>query len=211
MPLDAGSVRARLPHREVVWLDTVGSTMTEAARLAAAGCPHGTVVGADEQTAGQGRHGRSWYSEKDAGLYVSVVLRPELPADSLTSLTLALGLATREAILNSSGILCDLKWPNDLLANGKKCAGILAQGTPAAVIAGVGINVNQEGFPGELAETAASLRLVSGRPHSREDLLVRLLLSVDKFAALLQEEGSERVIRLYSEAARKGVVHAAGS
>jgi BirA family biotin operon repressor/biotin-[acetyl-CoA-carboxylase] ligase len=138
------------------------------------------------------------------------VLRPELPLEALTSLTLALGLAAREAILDATGISCDLKWPNDLLADGKKCAGILAQGTSAAVIAGVGINVNQEGFAGELAGTATSLRLVSGRPHSREDLLVRLLLSVDKFTALLREDGSERVIRLYSEAARKGVVHAAG-
>lgn len=211
MPLDAGSVRARLPHRELVWLDTTGSTMTEAARLAAAGCPEGTVVGADEQTAGQGRHGRSWHSEKDAGLYISVVLRPELPPAALTSLTLALGLATREAILDATGISCDLKWPNDLLAGGKKCAGILAQGTPAAVIAGVGINVNQDSFPGELASTATSLRLVSGRPHSREDLLVRLLLSIDRFAEVLQKEGNERIFRLYSEAARKGVVHASGS
>ncbi|HSW50143.1 MAG TPA: hypothetical protein VLH09_08210, partial [Bryobacteraceae bacterium] len=145
------------------------------------------------------------------GLYVSVVLRPQLAQEVLSSLTLALGLATREAILDATGVSCDLKWPNDLLADAKKCAGILAQGTPAAVIAGVGINVNQERFPGELAGTATSLRLVSGRPHSREDLLVRLLLSIDKFTALVREDGSERVIRLYSEAAKKGVVHAAGS
>jgi BirA family transcriptional regulator, biotin operon repressor / biotin---[acetyl-CoA-carboxylase] ligase len=211
MPLDAGSVRARLPRHELLWLETAGSTMTEAARLAAAGCPDGTVVGADEQTAGQGRHGRNWHSEKETGLYISIVLRPELPPEALLSLTLALGLATRQAILEATGVACGLKWPNDVLAGGKKCAGILAQGTRAAVIAGIGVNVNQENFPPELAGTATSLRLISGRFHSREDLLVQLLLSVSRFTALLREEGSEPVIRLYSVAARKGVDHAAGN
>ena len=211
MPLDAGSVRARLPRHELIWLESTGSTMTEAARLAASGCPDGTVVGADAQTGGQGRHGRSWHSEKDTGLYVSIVLRPELQPEALSALTLALGLATREAILDATGIACDLKWPNDVLAGGKKCAGILAQGTRAAVIAGIGVNVNQECLPAEIESTATSLRLVSGRPHSREDLLVQLLLSIGRFTTMLREEGSEPVIRLYSEVARKGKDHAAGS
>jgi BirA family biotin operon repressor/biotin-[acetyl-CoA-carboxylase] ligase len=209
IPLDAHSVRARLPGREIVWLETTGSTMTEAARLAASDCPDGTIVGADEQTGGQGRQGRSWHSEKGTGLYVSIVLRPELPPERLPALTLALGLAVREAILEVAGVVCILKWPNDLLADGRKCGGILARATSAAVIAGIGINVNQETFPGDLADTATSLRLVTGLDHSREDLLVRLVLSVTRFTALLREEGSEAVIRLYSETARKVNDHAA--
>ncbi len=211
MPLDAGSVRARLPGREIVWLETTGSTMAEAARLAASGCPNGTIVGAEEQTSGQGRHGRSWYSEKGSGLYVSIVLRPELPPEALSALTLALGLAAREAILEATGIACDLKWPNDLVADGRKCAGILTHATGSAAITGIGINVNQERFPAELMNTATSLRLVSGHEHSREELLVQLVLSVDRFTSLLRKEGSGLIIRLYSEAAKKGHDHAAGS
>ena len=211
MALDVVRVRERLPQREVVWLETTGSTMVEAARLAAAGCPQGTVVVAEEQTAGQGRHGRSWHSEKGAGLYVSIVLRPQLPAGSILTLTLALGLATQEAMLHATGIACDLKWPNDILAGGKKCAGILAQRTGEAVISGIGINVNQETFPADIRGLATSLRMLSGRVQSREDLLVHLLLSVDKYTKLLHEEGSRWIIGLFSRASRKGRDHAAGS
>ena len=206
MPLDADSIRARLPGREVVWLDTTASTMTEAA-----GRPPGTVVVADHQSAGQGRQGRVWYSEKGTGLYVSVVLRPGIPPETLPTLTLALGLAVREAILRSTGVVCALKWPNDVLAGGRKCAGILAQGTPAAVVAGVGINVNQETFPPELADSATSLKLVSGRAHSRLELLVHLLEAVDKYAGLLQQEGSERIIGLYSRPPEIGDDHVVGA
>jgi BirA family biotin operon repressor/biotin-[acetyl-CoA-carboxylase] ligase len=199
MPLDADSLRARLPQRDVVWLDSTTSTMTEAA-----GCRPGTVVVADEQSAGQGRQGRVWYSEKGTGLYVSIVLRPELPPETLPAITLALGLAVREAILRSTGIACGLKWPNDVLAGGRKCAGILAQGTSAAVVAGIGINVNQERFPSELGDSATSLKIVSGRAHSRLELLVHLLEAVDKYAGLLQQEGSERIIGLYSRPPERG-------
>ncbi len=202
MLLDAGSVRARLPEREVVWLETTGSTMTEAARLLAAGCREGTAVVAEEQTAGQGRQGRGWHSEKGAGLYVSIILHPLLPPDSLPALPLALGLAAQEAILRATGIACELKWPNDVLAGGKKCGGILARTAGGAVICGIGINVNQEAFPAELAGVATSLKLVSGLAQSREDLLVSLVLSVDKFSKLLREEGRERIIGRYTRASR---------
>jgi len=211
MFLDAGSVRARLPEREVVWLETTGSTMAEAARLAAAGCREGTAVVAEEQTAGQGRHGRTWHSQKGAGLYVSIVLRPELPPDSLLTLTLALGLAAQEAILGVTGIPTSLKWPNDVLAGGRKCAGILVQRTGEAVIAGIGVNVNQKIFPADLQGLATSLRMESGRVQSREDLLVDLLLSVDKYTSLLREQGSQWIIGLYSRASRRGGNHAAGA
>jgi len=180
MPFDADLVRARIPGRRIVWLESTASTMTEAARLAAEGCAPGTAVGADEQSAGQGRHGRRWHSERDAGLYVSILLGKDYPPDSLPGLTLALGLAAREAILRATGLSCELKWPNDLLLDGRKCAGILVVRTAAAVIAGIGVNVNQGSFPAELAASATSLRMASGAEHSREDLLVHLLAAVDK-------------------------------
>ncbi len=198
MPLDLGRIRFGLANREIHWFDTIGSTMTEAARLAAANCAHGTTVVAEEQTAGQGRHGRGWHSERKAGLYVSVVLRFPLPQDVLPVLTLALGLAVQDAIARAAGIACDLRWPNDVLVNGKKCAGILVQLIDGAAVAGIGVNVNQTLFPPELAGIATSLQLASGRPHSREDLLVQLLETVDCFGRILVEDGKDEILRLYS-------------
>jgi BirA family biotin operon repressor/biotin-[acetyl-CoA-carboxylase] ligase len=202
MPLDAGLLRSRLPGRELVYLETTPSTMTEAARLAAAGRPAGAMVVAEQQTAAQGRQGRSWHSEAETGLYVSIVLRPGLGSGPLATLTLALGLAVQEAIAASTGVRCALKWPNDVLAGGKKCAGILCTAAGSAVIAGVGVNVNHDCFPPELADSATSLKMVSGRPHSREDLLVELASSVDRYCRLLVEQGPDRVMRLYTERAR---------
>src|SRR6202142_2440869 len=143
--------------RRVEWFASIDSTMTVAARLAREGCPSGTVVGADEQTAGIGRHGHSWHSEPGAGLYVSVVLRLHLSSDALPVVMLALSLATQQAIAEVTGLAPDLRWPNDVLIDEKKCAGILAQFEGDAVIAGIGINVGHTQFPPDLAPIATSL------------------------------------------------------
>lgn len=198
--LDLERLRAAFPERLIVWHETTGSTMTEAARLAAEGCPSGSVVGAEEQTAGQGRLGRSWYSEKGTGLYVSIVLRLPLEPAGLPVLTLALGLAAAEAITRAAGTACDLRWPNDVLVAGKKCAGILVQLLEGAVVAGIGINVNQTRFPAELEPVATSLRLATGREQSREALLIELLAAVDSFLNILLEEGSDAILRLFTQA-----------
>jgi BirA family biotin operon repressor/biotin-[acetyl-CoA-carboxylase] ligase len=199
MPLDLETIRTRLPHRRIVWFDSAGSTMTEASRLASENCPSGTAVVAEEQISGQGRLGRKWYSEKGSGLYVSVVMRLPLPPDSMPVLTLALGLAAQDAIARSTGLACDLRWPNDLLLAGKKCAGILVQLLENSAVAGIGINVNQFRFPAELSETATSLRVVSERTQSREDLLVHLLEAIDSFCTILVEDGKEQILRLYTQ------------
>src|SRR5579862_9228277 len=126
MPFDLAVVRARLPGRPIDWFSSVSSTMTLAARMAHDGCPSGTVVGADGQVAGIGRHGHTWHSEAEAGLYASIVLRVPLGSSDLPLVMLALGLAAQEAIVQVSGLAADLRWPNDVLIHGKKCAGILA-------------------------------------------------------------------------------------
>ena len=200
MALDIEWVRARLPGRQIVWREITGSTMTEAARLAAAGCRSLTAVVAEEQLAGQGRQGRIWHSERATGLYVSIVLRLPLTAREAPVLTLALGLAAAEAISRTTDLACDLRWPNDLLMAGKKCAGILIQVEEPAFIAGIGINVNQTAFPKELAETATSLRLITGLLQSRERLLVNLLAAVDSFTKMLIEGGKEPVLRMFARA-----------
>lgn len=200
MPLDLAWVRSRLPDRPVYWHATLPSTMIEAGRLAGGGCPSGTMVVADEQTAGVGRYGRAWHSEAEAGLYVSIVLRSSLPGNALPVMTLALGLATSEAILKAADLVCDLRWPNDVLLHSKKCAGILSQLDDSAIIAGIGINVNHSSFPEEISGMATSLRLAGGRIHSRERLLVELASSVDNFSGLLEDRGTSAILTMFSQA-----------
>jgi BirA family biotin operon repressor/biotin-[acetyl-CoA-carboxylase] ligase len=197
---DLGAVRARLPDRRMDWHSVIGSTMTEASQLAAAGAPSGTVVGADEQTAGQGRHGRSWHSEPGSGLYFSVILRHQFKPVNLPVVTLALGLAVRDAILHAADLVCDLRWPNDVLIQSKKCAGILTELQGSAIIAGVGINVNHSSFPRELRDIATSLRLAGARVYSREGLLVELLPAIDSYCALLESDGREPILVMFSRA-----------
>ena len=171
-------VRARLPGRQIDWFDSLDSTMIEARRDP----QPGRIVGAEEQTAGIGRHGRKWISESGAGLYVSIVLA----AKPIPVVMLALGLATREAVGNA-----DLRWPNDVLVNGKKCAGVLAQLEGDTIIAGIGINVSQTEFPDDLETPATSLRL-EGVQIAREDLLVALVELVDRYTGLDSDEILQR-------------------
>jgi BirA family biotin operon repressor/biotin-[acetyl-CoA-carboxylase] ligase len=197
--LDVEAVRARFPGRVIQWFDSVPSTMPLTAKLAAEGAAHGTVVGAEEQTAGQGRLGRSWHSEAGRGLYVSIVLRSAQAAGAFPGLTLAVGLATQEAILRSCGVHCDLRWPNDILIGEKKCAGILLNREGAAAIAGIGINVNHKSFPPEIAPLATSLRLAAGHEFSREKLLVELLDSVEAYCEMIDRDGIEPILRLFTQ------------
>jgi len=200
MSLDLKSVREALPGRLIHYLPTTASTMEEAARLARNGSPSGTTVVADEQTAGRGRHGRVWHSEPESGLYVSVVLLPAMRVESLPVLALALGLATAQAIKRTAGLACDLRWPNDVLIDERKVAGILVELADGAAIAGIGINVNHPSFPEGLRDEAASLRLASGRVQSREALLLALLKSVDSFSKMFFEGGPQPVIQMFSRA-----------
>ena len=201
MALNVDAVRERLGGRRIEWHRSLATTMTEAARLAAEGCESGTVVGADEQTAGHGRHGRAWHSEAGAGLYVSIVLRYTFAPDDLPAVTLALGLAGADAILKTTDLGCDLRWPNDVLIQSKKCGGILARMEGTAIIAGIGINVNHASFPRELEKIATSLRIASsGRMHSREQLLVELVNGVDNYCALLEREGRKPILEMFARA-----------
>jgi BirA family transcriptional regulator, biotin operon repressor / biotin---[acetyl-CoA-carboxylase] ligase len=198
MPLDLATLRAALPGRELVYLDVCESTMTEAARLAESGAPSGTIVVAGQQTAGQGRYRRLWHSEPESGLYVSFVLRLALRAESARVLSMALGLATAEAIARAADVRADLRWPNDVLLGEKKCAGILVQIEAGAFVAGIGINVNHAAFPPELNAIATSLRIASGRPQSRESVLIHLAGTVDSFTRMLAEAGREPVLAMFS-------------
>jgi BirA family biotin operon repressor/biotin-[acetyl-CoA-carboxylase] ligase len=158
----------------VQFFASVGSTNDVAAPL-----PAGSVVVAEEQTAGRGRRGHTWFSPPGAGLYVSVVLMPGGahvdPARATMLLTLAAGVALAEGTEAATGLPIDLKWPNDLLVSRRKLAGILAEANGAKVVLGYGINVTAGAFPPELRDRATSLESELGRPIDRDALLAETL------------------------------------
>lgn len=200
MPIDAKTIAEQRPPNAIHYFAVLGSTMTEAFRLALAGAPHGTVVIADEQTAGVGRFGRHWLSEPESGIYCSILLRLPLEPSALPVITLALGLATAEAIEQTTGIDCDLRWPNDVLVGERKVAGILAQLQDGCVVAGIGINVNQSVLPGDLRTPATSLKMASGKTFAREPIVIALLERLDAVCSLLVTEGTEAIVRAFMAA-----------
>lgn len=177
----------------IVRLKETPSTMIEARQH-----EPGTAVVAEAQTAGMGRGGRSWYSPPGLGLYVSIVLEPPCELEKLPVVTLALGLACQQAIQKIAGVTCDLRWPNDLLLNGKKCGGILVELHAGKVIAGIGINVNHLEFPEELRDLATSLRIITGREFNLDEVLEAVLDSVEEHVQLLKQQGTEPILRLFA-------------
>lgn len=173
-------LKGSLFGKRVLHFFKTDSTNRVAMELGYAGEPEGTVVMAESQTAGRGRSGRTWQSERGTGLYFTVLLRPRLSPAQAPLLTMLAGISAHDAIQAQTGLLPELKWPNDLLLNGKKLGGILTEmhAEPDAVrfvIVGMGINVNQEKFPAELSTIATSIRKESGRMTYRLELLARLL------------------------------------
>src|SRR5215472_8189876 len=139
----------------------IDSTNSVAMALGERGEPHGSVVIAEEQTAGRGRAGHTWHSEKTNGIYMTVLLRPPLPPQQAPIITLAAGLAVRDSILEQTDLAPDLRWPNDLLFAGKKFCGILTEMNAEQdqihfVAVGIGINVNHDRVPSELSAIATS-------------------------------------------------------
>lgn len=173
----------------------VGSTNVAAMRYAADGEPEGAVFLAEQQTAGRGRGGHTWESAQSAGIYASVVLRPTLPPADALLLSLIAGIAVAEAVEQTTGLHPDLRWPNDVLLDGRKFCGILTEmnAEPTRVryvVVGIGINVNQTSFSGDLATIATSLRMESGREWSRVELTAALLKSLDSEYRKLVEGGA---------------------
>ncbi len=189
--------------QKIVHYFRTGSTNDDAFRLAAEGAPHGTVVLAEEQTAGRGRFGRSWYSEKSAGIHCSVLLRPPLSPAAAPALTLMAGVAAREAVAEATGLEADIRWPNDLLLRGKKCCGILTEMNAEldrlhAVVLGIGINVNHREMPHELRSLATSLRIEGGRTYSRVQVLAALLRALERQYHVLLRDGAPAIVRAWS-------------
>ncbi len=183
----------------------IGSTNTAAMAAAAEGAPEGSVFLAEEQTAGRGRGANAWQSPQSSGIYCSAVLRPALPPAEVLVLSLAVGLAVVAAIQYvDPRVTLELKWPNDVLIDGKKVSGILTEMNAEAtrvryIVVGIGINVNQKSLPSELHAT--SLRLATGSEWSRVELVTALLKSVDReYRQLLEDpEARASILRRFSE------------
>ncbi len=190
--------------RRIFHFFKVDSTNSVAMQLGESGEPHGAVVVAEEQTAGRGRAGRSWTSEKSAGIYCSILLRPPIPPAHAPLLTLVAGLAARDAAAEDLDALPDIRWPNDLLVGGRKFCGILTEmhAEPDRIhyaVVGIGINVNQSKMPADLAAIATSLRIEDGKTHSRFELLIRLLQYFDRYYNQFLADGALPVLRRFAQ------------
>jgi BirA family biotin operon repressor/biotin-[acetyl-CoA-carboxylase] ligase len=180
------------PSPAIVRLTTVDSTQRVALELAEQGAADGTVVVADSQTAGRGRWGRTWRDTAGESLLMSVIVRPDLSVGELPKLSFAAAVAVGEAIALTTGLTARLKWPNDVLVNGRKLAGILLESRIVAepiVVAGIGINLRQLAFPDALAGIATSVDLEGGRAVGPEELLEGVLHAFDHWRATLESAG----------------------
>jgi BirA family biotin operon repressor/biotin-[acetyl-CoA-carboxylase] ligase len=201
-PLVQGTVFSDIHH-----FFKIGSTNSAAMDAASKGAPEGAVFLAEEQTAGRGRGANAWHSARSTGIYCSAILRPSLPPSDVLVLALAAGLAVQSAVREIDPRLApDLKWPNDVLLEGKKFCGILTEmnAEPTRVrhiVVGIGINVNQAAFPEDLRETATSLLQASGTEWSRVELVAALLKSLHReYVALLEQpDAHASILRRFSE------------
>ena len=172
--------------------------MIDAAALATRGEPHGTVVVAERQTAGIGRHGHTWHSDAGGGLYLSIILRLQLLPADMPALTMALGLAVQAAVNDYADVSADLRWPNDVMLNERKLSGIMIQaGAEGALIAGIGVNVNQKTFPDELLAIATSLAIETGRQFVKDEILNRVVAESLRYGSLLAAAGRDEIFRRF--------------
>lgn len=188
---------------EIYYFDSIDSTNTKAKELAEEGHPSGTLVVADRQTAGKGRRGRSWESPTGIGIFMTLMLKPEINSNNASMLTLVAAMATTRAIRRVTGVPAMIKWPNDIVMNGKKVCGILTEMSAQFdyinhIVIGIGINVHNEDFSEEIAKTASSLYLESGQHIHRASLIEAFLEEFeDVYAEYLKTEDMEGLQKEY--------------
>lgn len=185
--------------RPLEYRAVTGSTNDDAMAAARAGAPHGAAFVADEQSAGRGRRGHRWTTTPGDNLTFSVLLRPRLSLQRLSALTLAVGLAVRDAVAGRVAAPVQVKWPNDVLVGGRKLAGVLVEsqlagGALSAVVVGVGINVAMRELPEEIRGIATSLALLGAADLDREALLVELLDALARRVSAYERAGLEPML-----------------
>lgn len=188
-------------HR-VFYYPTIGSTNDRALDLAAAGEPEGALVLAEEQTGGKGRRERSWHSPSRLGIYVSVILRPLVPAVRAPLFTFTAAVAVAEALREAGRVTCAIKWPNDVIAGGRKIAGILAEtrGSEPVIrdmVLGIGVNVNQraDDFSPGVLQRATSVLIETGAEGDRAAILAAVLEGFERRYARLVRGQSADLLR----------------
>lgn len=182
--------------QQIHYEESVHSTQKIALQLSLEGAPEGTVVIAEEQTSGRGRMARHWYSPKYSGIWMSIILRPNLPPQKAPQLTLIVAVAAVQAIQELTSVQPEIKWPNDILINGKKITGILTELQAESdrinsVIIGIGMNVNQaiDDYPEEIRDIATSLFIESGEKVNRASMIKVLLEKLEYLYDLYIKEG----------------------
>lgn len=195
------SVHSRTIGKQIIFFETVGSTNTAAMGFAEKGYPDGTVIIADAQTRGKGRLGRTWVSPPGKNLYMSVILKPEIPPTDATILTLMTAVACASAVKKLTSIPVSIKWPNDLIVGNKKLCGILTEiradmDRISTAVIGIGININLEtqDMPDDIKTLATSIKLETGEPQSRTVFAVEILKGIDKWYDVLIRLGKKIII-----------------
>src|SRR5215475_13191837 len=198
-------LHTRLIGRNLYHFYDVDSTNLFASRLLAHGrkLPEGTVIIAESQTAGRGRLGRTWHSERESGIYFSMVLFPKAPPSLAPLFTLATAVAMHNAIERYTGLDIDIKWPNDLLIGRQKFCGILSEiqaevDLVKTMIVGIGVNANHEHFPEDIANRATSLRIASGRIQSRIEILLEFFEEFENIYLDFERKGPRSIIAQWS-------------
>lgn len=206
--IDPDTLRNRLSTRvlghQLHLFTDVESTQDIAHELAGKGAPEGTLVIAERQNSGRGRMGRIWHSPRGKGIYMSMILKPEIPLPLTPQLTLLTAVALCRTIRKLAGVDAGIKWPNDLLIGGRKISGILLESSAEDerlinVVAGIGISVNlaEEDFPEELRKVATSLMMEAGRHIDREELIALFLTELEELYGLYQREGFSPIKSLW--------------
>lgn len=207
------SIHTTWAGANVLCFDKTDSTNIRIRVAAEAGAPHGTLAVAEIQEGGKGRRGRSWVSPPGVGIWMSMLLRPQISALSASMLTLVMALAAQKGIKEATGIESQIKWPNDLVLNKKKICGILTEMSTELmeiqyVIPGIGININQTEFPEEIRETATSLYLETGKKYQRSEIIARIMEAFEEYYEVftktedmsgLMEEYNAKLVNLGNE------------
>ncbi|MBK5100811.1 MAG: biotin--[acetyl-CoA-carboxylase] ligase [Desulfobacteraceae bacterium] len=191
---------------DIIYFSETDSTNTRAKELATQGAPEGTLVVSEEQTGGRGRKGREWFSPSKGGIYLSLILRPTISPGEAPKITLLTAVATAEALLSLTQLEIRIKWPNDILVNGKKLVGILTEMSTDMdkidyVVVGLGLNVNTPGFPKDISDKATSLFIETGKQFSRARLVAEFLKMEEHYYELFKKVGFEPVITRWKELA----------
>lgn len=197
-------MQTRWAGKNIIYYPETDSTNLRIRQLGDEGAPHGTLAVADRQTAGRGRRGRAWESPAGSSIYMSILLRPDIAPDRAPMLTLVMALSVAEGIMDCEEVKVQIKWPNDIIINGKKLVGILTEMSAQIdyinhVTVGVGINVNQTAFPEEIRQTATSLKLETGHEVKRAPLIAAVMKRLETYYEIfLETEDLSGLMDLYN-------------